>query len=34
LRLLPDWFDDYNENHPHKGFAMLSPNEFLRKNSA
>jgi len=34
LKSLPDWFDDYNENHPHKGLAMLSPNEFLRKNSA
>jgi len=25
---LPDWFQDYNENHPHKGLKMMSPREF------
>ena len=28
LRELPVWFTDYNENHPHKGLRMLSPNQF------
>lgn len=27
---LPDWFDDYNEHHPHKGLKMLSPRQFRR----
>ena len=27
----PLWFEDYNENHPHKGLNMLSPREFRRK---
>lgn len=22
---LPNWFEDYNENHPHKGLKMKSP---------
>lgn len=30
LRLLPTWIADYNENHPHKGLKMLSPNQFRR----
>jgi putative transposase len=30
LTLLPDWFDDYNEVHPHSGLKFLSPREFLR----
>ncbi len=29
---LPQWFEDYNENHPHKGLKMLSPREFIRRN--
>lgn len=27
---LAGWFDDYNENAPHKGLKMLSPRQFLR----
>ncbi len=27
---LPEWFEDYNENHPHKGLKMRSPREFIR----
>lgn len=30
LRQLHGWFDEYNENHPHKGLKMLSPREFRR----
>jgi transposase InsO family protein len=30
LRLLPTWFADYNDNHPHKGLKMMSPKEFRR----
>ncbi len=30
IRQLPAWFADYNENHPHKGLKMLSPNQFRR----
>lgn len=30
LQLLEDWFDDYNEHHPHKGLKMLSPRQFRR----
>jgi len=33
LRLLPQWFADYNEHHPHKGLNMLSPRQFRRANS-
>ena len=25
FRVLPRWFEDYNENHPHKGSKMVSP---------
>ena len=28
LALLPAWFDDYNESHPHSGLRFLSPREF------
>jgi len=31
MEQLPFWFEDYNENHPHKGLKMLSPREFRRK---
>ncbi len=34
LRQLPRWFDDYNENHPHKGLKLLSPNQFRRRQAA
>src|SRR3990167_11279334 len=27
---LSGWFDDYNENAPHKGLRMMSPRQFLR----
>lgn len=27
---LPGWFEDYNENAPHKALRMLSPREFIR----
>lgn len=27
---LPTWFDDYNNNAPHKGLKMLSPREYYR----
>lgn len=30
LEQLPGWFEDYNENAPHKGLAMKSPREYLR----
>jgi len=30
LALLPAWFEDYNEVHPHSGLKFLSPREFLR----
>lgn len=30
LRQLPVWFEDYNENAPHKSLRMLSPREFIR----
>jgi putative transposase len=30
MKLLPEWFDDYNENHPHKALKMRSPREFQR----
>jgi putative transposase len=30
---LPNWLQDYNENHPHKGLKMLSPREYRRSNS-
>ena len=29
---LPLWFNDYNENAPHKGLKMRSPRQFLREN--
>ena len=31
LEMLPAWFADYNENHPHKGLGMKSPREFRRE---
>jgi len=30
LKKIPDWFDDYNEYHPHKGLKMRSPREHRR----
>jgi transposase InsO family protein len=31
MEKLPLWFEDYNENHPHKGLKMLSPREYRRR---
>jgi len=33
LALLPSWFEDYNEVHPHSGLKFRSPREFLRMSS-
>jgi putative transposase len=30
MKQLPIWFDDYNENHPHKALKMRSPREFRK----
>lgn len=30
MEQLPEWFEDYNENHPHKALKMRSPREFRR----
>lgn len=30
LAQLAKWFEDYNENHPHKGLKMCSPREYIR----
>jgi putative transposase len=30
LEKLPEWFEDYNENHPHKGLKMKSPREYIK----
>jgi putative transposase len=27
---LPEWFEDYNENAPHKDLKMMSTREFIR----
>lgn len=27
---LHSWFEDYNENAPHKGLSMMSPREYRR----
>jgi putative transposase len=31
LEQLPDWFEDYNEYHPHKGLKMKSPRQYRRE---
>lgn len=28
---LPGWFNDYNENAPHKGLGMKTPREYRRE---
>ena len=33
LEKLPEWFEDYNENHPHKGLKMMSPREYIKLNN-
>jgi len=30
LKIIPEWFRDYNEYHPHKGLKMQSPREYRR----
>ena len=30
LRLIGNWIEDYNENHPHSGLKWKSPHEFFR----
>lgn len=31
LKMIPNWFKDYNENAPHSALGMLSPIEYKRK---
>jgi transposase InsO family protein len=31
MELLPSWFEDYNEYHPHKGLKMKTPREHRRQ---
>ena len=33
MKQLPFWFEDYNENHPHKGLKMMSPREYIKLNN-
>jgi transposase InsO family protein len=33
MALLHEWFEDYNEIHPHQGLKMKSPREFIRSYS-
>lgn len=33
MKQLPGWFEEYNENHPHKGLKMLTPRDFRRVHS-
>jgi putative transposase len=34
LAQLSRWFEDYNENHPHKALRLKSPREFIRSQPA
>lgn len=34
MEQLNGWFEDYNDNHPHKGLGMLSPREYLKRLTA
>ena len=34
LKKLSEWFEDYNDNAPHKGLKMMSPREYRAKVSA
>ena len=34
LQQLPAWFEDYNTLHPHSGSRMLSPREFIARQSS
>lgn len=31
LRQVPEWFDDYNKNHPHSALRFMSPREYREK---
>ena len=33
LKMLPGWFDDYNCKAPHSALQMMSPKEFIAKNT-
>lgn len=33
MEQLPAWFEDYNENAPHKGLNMMAPREYIRMNA-
>jgi putative transposase len=33
MRMLPEWFNDYNSQAPHSALGMLSPHEFIEKNN-
>lgn len=33
MKQLPNWFEEYNEENPHKGLKMLTPRDFRRANS-
>lgn len=33
MKQLPKWFEEYNEEHPHKGLKMLTPRDFRRAHS-
>ncbi len=30
--LVPEWFEDYNEQAPHSAIAMMSPTEYYKTN--
>ncbi|MDF2550629.1 MAG: hypothetical protein K0S07_1696, partial [Chlamydiales bacterium] len=34
MEQLPEWFEDYNCNAPHKALKMLSPREYINKQLA
>ena len=34
LGLIKNWFEDYNDNHPHSGLKMRSPREFIAAQTA
>ena len=34
LEQLPGWFEDYNENAPHKGLKMISPRKYRKSLAA
>jgi putative transposase len=34
LKMLPEWFEDYNSEAPHSALQMMSPREFIGKNNS